>query len=51
MFGTHEPFDAATLDRLYPHRGGYLAKVVLADVANVRAGYLLPADAWQNLTT
>jgi hypothetical protein len=51
LFGTHEPFDAATLDRLYPRRTGYLAKVVLADVANVRAGYLLPADAWQNLTT
>ncbi|WP_327011161.1 alpha/beta hydrolase domain-containing protein [Dactylosporangium sp. NBC_01737] len=50
LFGTHQPFDAATLDRLYPHRTGYLAKVVLADLANVRAGYLLPADAWQNLT-
>ncbi len=50
LFGTHQPFDAATLQRLYPHRTGYLARVVLADVANVRAGYLLPADAWQNLT-
>ncbi|MEV4508498.1 alpha/beta hydrolase domain-containing protein [Dactylosporangium sp. NPDC049525] len=49
LFGTHQPFDAATLERLYPLRTGYLAKVVLADLANVRAGYLQPADAWQNL--
>ncbi|MGI5184955.1 alpha/beta hydrolase domain-containing protein [Dactylosporangium sp. CA-152071] len=49
LFGTHQPFDDATLRRLYPHRGDHLAKVILADVANVRAGYLLPADAWQNV--
>ncbi|MDG6103571.1 hypothetical protein Daura_35240 [Dactylosporangium aurantiacum] len=50
LFGTHQPFDEAVLRQLYPHRAGYLAKVVQADVGNVRAGYLLPADAWQNLT-
>ncbi|SES30631.1 hypothetical protein SAMN05216188_13193 [Lentzea xinjiangensis] len=49
LFGTHVPFDAATLARLYPHRGDYLHQVVTADVANVHAGYLLPADARQNL--
>jgi hypothetical protein len=49
LFGTHLPFDAATLERLYPRRAGYVARVVAADVANVRAGYILPPDAADNL--
>jgi hypothetical protein len=49
LFGTHQPFDQATLDRLYPHRGTYLAKVIVADVRNILSGYLLPADARVNL--
>ncbi|WP_367128461.1 alpha/beta hydrolase domain-containing protein [Saccharothrix sp. HUAS TT1] len=49
LFGAHEPFDAATLARLYPTRGDYLRGVVATDAANVHAGYLLPADARQNL--
>lgn len=49
LFGTHVPFDAATLARLYPERGDYVRQVVTADAANVRAGYLQPADARQNL--
>jgi hypothetical protein len=49
LFGTHVPFDAETVARLYPNRGDYLHRVVTADVANVHAGYLLPADARRNL--
>jgi Alpha/beta hydrolase domain len=49
LFGTHQPFDAATLDRLYRSHGAYVARVVHADLTNLRAGYLLPADARQNL--
>ncbi|NUT47869.1 MAG: hypothetical protein HOV94_11255 [Saccharothrix sp.] len=49
LFGTHVPFDAATLARLYPEREDYLRRVVSADAANVHAGYLLPADARRNL--
>ncbi|MDQ7809372.1 alpha/beta hydrolase domain-containing protein [Amycolatopsis sp. A133] len=49
LFGTHEPFDEPTLARLYPNRAAYLARVAAADAANVRAGYLLPADAKRNL--
>ncbi|MEV4411725.1 alpha/beta hydrolase domain-containing protein [Catellatospora sp. NPDC049609] len=49
LFGSHQPFDEPTRDRLYPTRGGYLARVALADVRNVAAGYLLPADARVNL--
>jgi hypothetical protein len=49
LFGTHVPFDEATLTRLYPGRADYVHRVVASDVANVHAGYLLPADARQNL--
>lgn len=49
LFGTHVPFDAETLARLYPNRGAYLHRVVTADAANVHAGHLLPADARRNL--
>ncbi|GAA1363918.1 alpha/beta hydrolase domain-containing protein [Catellatospora chokoriensis] len=49
LFGSHQPFDEATLDGLYPTRAGYLARVVRADLGNVHAGYLLPADARGNL--
>lgn len=49
LFGSHQSFDQATLDELYPTRGSYLAQVVRADLGNVHAGYLLPADALGNL--
>jgi hypothetical protein len=49
LFGTHVPFEKAQLDQLYPTHGGYVASVVKADTRNVRAGYLLPTDARDNL--
>ncbi|MFD7657614.1 alpha/beta hydrolase domain-containing protein [Actinosynnema sp. NPDC059797] len=49
LFGTHVPFDEQTLARLYPDRAAYVRRVVAADLANVHAGHLLPADAKQNL--
>lgn len=49
LFGTHVPFDEATLDDLYPSLGRYVSAVVAVDHANIRAGFLLPADAKQNL--
>ncbi|WP_235998905.1 alpha/beta hydrolase domain-containing protein [Qaidamihabitans albus] len=48
LFGTHEPFDEQTLSRLYPNRGSYVSAVRKVDRANVRSGYLLPADARSN---
>ena len=45
LFGSGEPFDAATLSRLYP--GGkteYLARFTESLDATIRAGYLLRAD-------
>ncbi|MGH9212068.1 MAG: alpha/beta hydrolase domain-containing protein [Acidimicrobiales bacterium] len=49
LFGTHVPFDDATLDQLYPSHGHYVLDVALADIRNVRAGYITPADARENL--
>jgi len=49
LFGTHRPFDEATLDGLYPNHGRYVSAVVTADARNVRAGYLMEADALENL--
>ncbi|MDG4823934.1 alpha/beta hydrolase domain-containing protein [Asanoa sp. WMMD1127] len=49
LFGTHQPFDEATLDRLYRTHLGYGARVVAVDARNIVAGYLQPADAAQNL--
>jgi len=48
LFGTHVPFDDATLDDLYRNHGQYVSSVGAADRANVRAGYLLAADAAAN---
>jgi Alpha/beta hydrolase domain len=49
LFGTHRPFDETTLDELYPRHGPYVAAVARVDRGNVRHGYVLPADAHQNL--
>ncbi|MEV4538563.1 alpha/beta hydrolase domain-containing protein [Asanoa sp. NPDC049518] len=51
LFGTHQPFDEATLDGLYRTHLGYVARVVATDVRNVVAGHLQPADAAENLRT
>lgn len=47
--GTHVPFDTATLTRLYPSHGDYVSKVTAASRALVKAGFLLPADAAQEI--
>ena len=47
--GTHVPFDAATLNSLYPTHADYVAKVTTAANAAVKAGFLLPADAAQTI--
>jgi hypothetical protein len=48
LFGSHEPFDEATLSALYPTHLGYVGRVLVADLRNVVNGYLLPADALAN---
>ncbi len=45
LFGSHEPFDAATLAKLYPTHERYVALVKEAADRNVRAGYVLKEDA------
>ena len=50
LFGTHVPFGDAQLDTLYRSQGQYVSAVVHTDLANLGAGYLLHADALENLT-
>lgn len=47
--GTHLPFDAATLNTLYPTHADYAAKVTAVSQDLVKAGFLLPADAAQTI--
>jgi hypothetical protein len=42
LYGTYQPFDAATLSELYPSKREYVNAVVETARANVEAGYLLP---------
>lgn len=50
LFGSYVPFDDETLAGLYPSHGRYVAAVARADRANVRDGFVVRADAKQNLT-
>lgn len=43
--GTHVPFDAETVNRLYPTHADYVSKVTAASRAAVAGRFLLPADA------
>ncbi|GIJ59200.1 alpha/beta hydrolase domain-containing protein [Virgisporangium aurantiacum] len=47
--GTHVPFDRATLNALYPTAFTYRWRFAVAVAGNVRAGYVLPADAAEML--
>jgi hypothetical protein len=47
--GTHVPFDAATLNQLYPTHADYVAKVTTVSQDLVKAGFLLAADAEQTI--
>lgn len=45
LVGTGEPFDTATLDRLYPGgKAEYLAKFEKSLDASIKVGFILPAD-------
>jgi alpha/beta hydrolase family protein len=43
--GSYEPFDAATLAKLYPTHESYVAKVKSVTEANLKAGYILKPEA------
>jgi hypothetical protein len=45
--GSHEPFDAATIARLYPTRAKYIAEVNRITDANLKAGYITKEGAEQ----
>lgn len=45
LYGTHVPFDQATLDQLYPNHGSYVSQYTKAAQENVKDGFLLKPDA------
>ena len=45
LYGTHQPFDDETLEKLYPTHREYVDKMSTATWANVEAGYVLARDA------
>ncbi len=45
LFGTTTPFDAATLQALYPTHDTYVSAILKATRAAIKAGFLLKADA------
>ena len=45
LYGSHTPFDAATLARLYRNHGAYVSDVSQVSNDNVAAGYILNEDA------
>jgi hypothetical protein len=50
LYGSHEPFDAATLRQLYPSQESYLNAVQAVVRQNLADGFILPADAEQTLS-
>lgn len=48
LFGTHIPFTSEQLSALYRNHGQYVSAVVHVNNANVRAGYIVKADAEAN---
>lgn len=49
LYGSHEPFQAAELRRLYPTNDGYMAAIREVVEQNLTDGYILPADVQQTL--
>jgi hypothetical protein len=49
LYGSHEPFDAATLARLYPTHAGYVDAVRAVVEANLAAGYITDFDAAETI--
>jgi hypothetical protein len=47
VYGSHEPFDAATIARLHPTRARYIAEVHRITGENLKAGYITKEGAVQ----
>jgi hypothetical protein len=49
LYGSHQPFDQATLDTLYPNHNAYVDAVREVAQQNVADGYILPLAAQQTI--
>jgi hypothetical protein len=50
LYGRFEPFDDATLASLYPNHGAYVNAVKKRNADNLKAGFIVEADAKQSNT-
>jgi hypothetical protein len=50
LYGSHQPFDDATLAALYPNHGSYVSAVTRVTNDNQRAGYILAPEAQDTVT-
>jgi Alpha/beta hydrolase domain len=50
LYGSHEPFDQATVASLYPTHAAYVAAVRDVTERNLKAGYILKVDADQTIS-
>ncbi|HEX5007708.1 MAG TPA: alpha/beta hydrolase domain-containing protein, partial [Hyphomonadaceae bacterium] len=50
LYGRYEPFDDATLASLYPSHSAYVDAVRKTNAANLKAGFIVEADARQSNT-
>lgn len=51
LFGTHVPFTDAQLGALYRNHGQYVSAVARTNNANAKAGFIVQADAAENIRT
>jgi hypothetical protein len=49
LYGSHQPFDDATLATLYPNHGSYVSAVTRVTNDNQRAGYVLVPEAQETV--
>jgi hypothetical protein len=50
LYGSHEPFDQATIDRLYPNQEAYVNAVKEVVSENIEDGYILPYAAQRTIS-
>ncbi len=50
LYGSHQPFDQATLDKLYPSKESYVSAVREVVGQNLSDGYILPIAAQQTIS-
>ena len=51
LAGSVSPFDEATIESLYPNKGGYVSRVAIDSARLMQDGFLLPKDRQKIIAT